>query len=144
MKKNSFLWMAALLVIAVLLVACAPAESKQSEKKGVRTFKGTEYYVIDLAGADMDRYFDTIGSVNKVCVTMVDINGSSGERYEGTVCYATVRQGGWLAWKMEDGKVAYIPASCGEDKVQLIACDFASYHGSMTLEEAKEYISWLK
>ena len=118
-------------------VGCATQEPELPD--GVVSYRNHNYYVINITKEQAASYFNLTGPTNTYVVT--DLGASSSVE----VKYREVEQGGWLAYSDAVNKIIYIPSEYQEDDVswvaQKLAGDLDSY---MTIEQAKEYISFLK
>lgn len=116
--------------LTLLLLGCSSEEQQAGIKE---TSYGTVYTVIMSAG-DRISIFPQEGSVKKIAV-----QNSKGE--VNIVNWCNLKDGGAIAW-VED-RVRYLPESC----MPLRTVQFSSLTSTsraMTLEEARQYIPYLK
>lgn len=131
--RNVFGLLSIMLAFVLALSGCSVAEKKTT---GIGTAGGKEYYIIDLKQEDIEEYFTLVGEKSKVSV----LNTQTGKSQ--ITYYQPIEEGGWLAYN-GGSIVAYFPSTFSQSNVKTACAMLTLSSEGMTIEEAKEYITWL-
>lgn len=133
------------IILCIAIVVCFTA-CTEDDPRGVRSSgSGNQYYVIKLPdGKKVTDYFTLTGPEGTVVGMSTDM--SSYSENLGTIYNRQATEGGWVAYnKDQSGIIIYMPAGFPENAVAITCAQLAiNPNEYMTIEEAKQYIDWLK
>lgn len=102
-------------------------------------------YKIYINLDNIDRYFTLIPPKGQVAVSSVNFGGGPGI-YESAkvVSHAAVAEGGWVAYY--GGSVLYLPPEVDSDTIPIASARVIDFSPAecYTIEEAREFLPWLK
>lgn len=125
-----------------MLAAFAGCHGRENQPSGVIQNESGDWYIVKLpSGKTVSDYFTLQGASGTV--VMQNFSQKENNGIMGVAYYNRVKEGGWVVFG--DGVFMYIPYAISEAQARS-ACNtlILNSDNTMTLEQAKQYISFLE